>query len=156
MKDVLAGLENTMLPWLGRAMKGIDFFVLDYFHASGLELTKTQFIILRILSKNDGQPQQNLAFLANRDKTSLTRMINTMERKQLVTRVQSKNDKRINHIYITAHGMELLGAAAPIVKKAVEEIQKGISKEEIEQTIEILKKISKNINADELTAPLNH
>ena len=155
MKDVLAGLEDTMLPWLGRAMKSIDFFVLDHFHASGLELTKTQMIILRILSKNDGQPQQNLAFLANRDKTSLTRMINTMERKQLVTRVQSKDDKRINHIYITEHGKELLTAAVPVVKKAVEEIQKGITKEEIVQTIHVLKKISKNINAEELRAQLN-
>ncbi|MEQ6121530.1 MarR family transcriptional regulator [Reichenbachiella sp. MALMAid0571] len=156
MKDVLADLENTMLPWLGRAMKSIDFFVLDYFHACGLELTKTQLIILRILSKNDGQPQQNLAFLAKRDKTSLTRLINTMERKKLVTRVQSKDDKRINHIYITQNGQGLLKAAVPIVKKAVEEIQKGITKEEIEQTISVLKKISKNVNADELTAPLNH
>lgn len=156
VKQSLIDLDKTLLPWLGRTMKGIDLFIADFFHAHRVELTKVQMIMLRVLEKNDGQPQQNLAFITNRDKASLTRLVTTMESKKLVTRVQSKEDKRINRIFITDHGRESLKNALPIIGEAIKTIQKDISLEEIEQAKKVLKKISKNINAEELTAPLNN
>lgn len=156
VKQSLIDLDKTLLPWLGRTMKGIDLFIADFFHERGIELTKVQLILLRVLEKNDGQPQQNLAFITNRDKASLTRLVNTMENKNLVTRVQSKEDKRINRIYITDLGRESLKNALPIIGEAIKTIQHDISVEEIEQTKRVLRKISNNINAEELTAPLNN
>lgn len=155
MKKTVLDPDKTLLPWLGRTMKGIDLFIADFFHARGVALTKVQMIMLRVLEKNDGQPQQNLAFITNRDKASLTRLVNTMENKKLVTRVQSKEDKRINHIHITDHGRKSLEKALPVIGEAIKTIQKDISMEEIELTKRVLKKISNNINAEELTAPLN-
>lgn len=156
MKESFIDLDKTMLPWLGRTMKGIDLFMADFFKTNGIDLTKVQLITLRILSQNDGQPQNNLAFITNRDKTSLTRLITTMEKKGLVKRTESKTDRRINHIFITAKGQNELEVAIPIIKKAIDVIQAGLSVDERRVTMKVLEKIRKNINAEELTALLNN
>jgi DNA-binding MarR family transcriptional regulator len=137
-------------------MKGIDLFMADFFKANAIYLTKVQIIMLRILSQNDGQPQSNLAFLTDRDKASLTRLITTMEKKGLVKRVESDADRRVNHIFITDKGKEELTAAIPIIKKAIDIIQTDLSADERKATMKVLEKIRRNINAEELTALLNN
>ena len=48
-------------------------------------------------------PQHDLAFLTDRDKTSLTRLLSTMEKKNLVARITSSEDKRVNLFIASAH-----------------------------------------------------
>lgn len=156
MKKSFIDLDKTMLPWLGRTMKGIDLFMADFFRANAIDLTKVQVIMLRMLSQNDGQPQNNLADLTNRDKTSLTRLITTMEKKGLVMRIASDADRRINNIFITPKGKDVLATAIPVIKKAIDVIETGLTENERIQTLKVLEKIRKNINAEELTALLNN
>jgi DNA-binding MarR family transcriptional regulator len=156
MKESFIDLDKTMLPWLGRTMKGIDLFMADFFKTNAIDLTKVQIIMLRMLSQNDGQPQNNLAYLTDRDKTSLTRLITTMEKKGLVKRIESNTDRRVNNIFITAKGQNELAIAIPIIKKAIDVIETGLSMDERRVTVKVLEKIRKNINAEELTAQLNN
>ncbi len=147
-------IEKTMLPWIGKAVKAIDYYLADILKENGIELTKVQLILLKKLNEMDGQPQNNLAFLTNRDKASLARLITTMEKKNLVARIPSKSDHRINNIYITKHGLCILKKAAPVMIEAIEQIQKDIPDKDIEAVIETMKKIGININSEELVAPL--
>lgn len=148
-------LDSSILPWLGRTQKALDLYISDEFNRHGLDLTKAQLIVLRRLAKNDGIPQNNLAFITNRDKTSLTRLIHTMEKKGLVTRQIDKTDKRINLVYISTTGANILEKAYPILGKINKEITNGLDQITIETVIKNLKQIGSNINADFLTAPLN-
>ena len=143
-----------MLPWMGKAIKAIDYFLADILKDNGIELTKVQLILLKKLKEMDGQPQNNLAFLTNRDKASLARLITTMEKKNLVARIPSKSDHRINNIHITKHGDDMLKQAGPIFLDIIRIIQEGIPKKDIDVVIRTLKKISQNINSEELVAPL--
>ncbi len=149
-KDTL-DLEQSVLPWLGRTMKALDFFIANQFAKYGVALTKVQFVLLRVLSRNNGIPQNDLAFITNRDKASLTRLVNTMERKELVKRESSESDKRVNLIYITQKGRDVLSAANPTLQKINEQVQNDLSQSEIESTIRTLKKISTNINSEFIT-----
>ena len=153
-KGKFINIEKTMLPWMGKASKAVDYFLADKLKENGIELTKVQLVLLKKLWEMDGQPQNNLAFLTNRDKASLARLITTMEKKNLVARIPSKSDNRINHIYITKHGLDILKKAAPVMMEAIGQIQKDIPKKDIEKVIEIMKKIGININSEELVAPL--
>lgn len=148
-------LEKSLLPWLGRTMKALDYYLIDKFESKGIPLTKAQMITLRVLSRQDGIAQNNLAFITNRDKTSLTRLIDTMEKKQLVSRSHSPNDRRVKQVFITEKGKNVVESAVPALHEIMKDVQAGLSQEEIDTTIMVLKKISKNINADELTAPIN-
>ena len=147
-------LDHTILPWLGRTMKAMDYYVTDFFKSKGLELTKQQLIVLKVLSKNDGIVQNNLAFITNRDKTSLTRLIDTMEKKDLVQRSISEKDKRIKFVHITAEGKRMQEAAMPIMNEILDRVQTDIDQEDLDTTIKVLKQIGINIKVDELIAPL--
>jgi DNA-binding MarR family transcriptional regulator len=144
--------ELILLPWMGRAMKQIDLFFKDHFESAGVRLTKVQWLMLKLLDREDGQPQNQLAFLTNRDKASLTRLIDTMERKNLVARIPSKSDQRINHIYITKHGEKIYQQTIPVSERLVEIVQKDVTEEEIETVIRVMKKIINNLKESELVA----
>ena len=145
-------MDNILIPWMGRTMKVLDYFISDKLCENGIELTKVQLILLYKLKEVDGQPQHSLAYLTNRDKASLARLLNTMEKKNLVARIPSKSDNRINHIYLTKHGDEMLKNAAPVMTDILSQIQEGISDSEIDNVIKVLKKINKNIKSEELVA----
>ena len=145
-------IEETLLPWIGKSMKTIDYFFMDRFSREGIELTKVQWILLKRLNDINGESQHNLAFLTNRDKASLTRLLTTMEKKNLVARIPSEDDQRINQIYITAHGKKVLKQTMPVVKGMVEEMQSGMSEDERQRTIEVLKKLMNNIKSKDLVA----
>ena len=137
--------DLMLLPWIGRAMKQIDLFFKDHLKPGGVELTKVQWLMLKLLNREDGQPQNQLAFLTNRDKASLTRLIDTMERKNLVARIPSKKDQRINHIYLTKNGERIYRESMPIVNRLIEIVEKDVTDEEIETVIRVMKKIIENL-----------
>lgn len=138
--------EKTLLPYLGITAKLSGFYFTDTFHKHGIELSKEQWLVLRKLIDKDGQIQNDLAFITNRSKTSLTRLINTMEKKQLVYRVISREDKRINHIYLSDLGKKTFSNSLPVLKNMIIELQDGISTEDIERTKKVLRRIQNNIS----------
>ena len=138
--------DDTLLPWLGRTMKLIDMYFANHFNKHGFNLTKVQMVMLVRLYFNDGQPQNDLALLTNRDKASLARLLSTMEKKGLVVRVTSRNDKRIKLVHITKQGIELYEEARPLLKEMIKNVQKGIAKKDIDSMIRILKHMQLNID----------
>lgn len=145
-------IDETLLPWIGKSMKAIDYFIIDRFAEHGIELTKVQWILLKKLKNMNGEAQHHLAFLTNRDKASLARLLTTMESKNLVARIPSESDHRINHIYITATGEKIFKKSLPVVKKMINDIQKGLTNKERDITISVMKKIMNNIESVDLVA----
>ena len=94
-------MEESVLPWIGKTAKMMAIFIGDRLKRKGMDLSLQQMIILKILHEEDGRPQQDLAIVTERHKASLTRLISTLEKKQLVTRVPDQVDKRINRVYLT-------------------------------------------------------
>ncbi len=149
-EDYFPQFEKLLLPWLGRAMKSFDFHLADELLNAGISLSKHQIILLRILSMEDGIPQNDLAFITDRDKTSLTRLISTMERKGLLKRKTCETDKRVNNVFITQKGLEEAKMAFPLIINEIDNIQQKINAKEIETTIKVLKQIITFTNRKEL------
>jgi len=144
--------NSNILPWLGRTSKMLDYFITDYMLEKGVEVTKTQMILLYRLKQLNGSTQNNLAYITNRNRASLTRLITTMEKKNLVARIPSDKDGRINHIFITKHGEEVLKHMMPLMEELMNVVQQGLSKQEIHSLISVLKKVNNNINAEQFVA----
>ena len=138
-------LHNSLLPFIGKTEKKVTFYITDIFHCEGLELTKEQFLVLKFLHDKDGRIQNDLAFITNRSKTSLTRLLHTMEKKGLVLRTISKNDKRANNVFLTEQGKRIFETSMPILKIIIDDLESGISKKDIETTKKVLMKIQGNI-----------
>ncbi len=152
LNSITTDFDFYVVPWLGKTMKFIDYYITDGLREQGIDLTKTQMLMLHKLKMADGQPQHNLAFITNRDKASLARLLTTMENKNLVARIPCGTDGRVNLIYLTKQGEQMLDKAKPVLKKILDEIQQELSGKEIKTVISVMKKIQKNINMEEFVA----
>lgn len=150
----LIDFDTNILPWVGRTSKVLDYYISDFFKDHGVELTKAQIILLFRVTRFNGAAQNSLADITNRDKASLARLIDTMEKKNLVARIPSKSDGRVNEIHITKKGQEVLKQTLPILKKIDKVVHQDITDKEISILISIMKKINKNINSEQFVAPL--
>lgn len=134
-------IEQCIVPLMGKTVKFLDLHIEEELANTGIPLSKLQFVFLMLISKNDGQPQTQLAEITGRDKTTFTRNINTLERKNLVTRKASKKDKRIKLVYITKLGADFVQKSKPIISEIVTAIEADISKEDRAIFIKTLDKI---------------
>ena len=57
-KGMFPGMENLMMPWIGKTMKHIDLFIAQKLSEKGINLTRQQVILLKILF-HDGPFAQN-------------------------------------------------------------------------------------------------
>ncbi len=138
--------NKTFAPWLGRTTKMMNLYISDIFQKNNIQVTKEQWIVLKILHEdNDGIIQNDLAFITDRNKASLTRLINVMEKNNLVVRISTKEDARKKLIYITDNGRQLFLKMKPLLLKSIRTIQNGITENEIEVFISIMKKIKVNL-----------
>lgn len=137
-------LDDSIMPYLGKANKYADIFVCQEFKANGFDLTRQQFILLKILNQQKCVAQGDLAFLTSRDKTSLTRLISTMQRKGLVIREGSETDRRSKLIKLTTQGKEVFENLTPKMRGIISEIVEGIDKDELEIAKKVLDKIREN------------
>ncbi|MDH3321718.1 MAG: MarR family transcriptional regulator [Flavobacteriaceae bacterium] len=138
--------EKTVLPCLGKTSKLAGYYFIDSFQENGIDLSKEQWLVLKKLNDQDGQIQNELAFITNRSKTSLTRLINTMEKKGLVYRELCDEDKRINHIHLSALGKKTFMSSLPVLKQMMDELHKDIHPEDLNKAIEVLNQIQDNIH----------
>ena len=138
-------LKNTLGPWLGKTTKMLACLINETFQQNNVDLTREQWIFLVKLSYKDGIPQNELAFITERDKTSLTRIVKTMERKELIERKVATADKRSKFVYLTEKGRTVFKNTQPIMQKTIQQLQSGLTEEEIKNTIEILRKFQKRI-----------
>lgn len=138
-------LNAHALSWVGKTYYDFGFLVQKAFQENGLDLSKEQWSVLKRLNVEDGQSQNDLAFITHRDKTSMTRLVNTMEGKDLVIRKSDQDDKRINRIFLTTHGKSVIKRVLPIMYDLVPEVQDTLTEKEIEVLISALKKIKSKI-----------
>ena len=146
-EEVNIDFENSIGPWLGKTVKILEYHLQELFNDHGLDLTKEQMIVLKRLHNDDGLSQNELAFLTLRNKSSLTRLLTKMEQKEYITRQQSKEDKRINNVYLTQKGKEVFHLTKPVIKKMITKMEKNITTSEKKQIITILKKIQNNFDS---------
>lgn len=145
MKQELSHLEENLLPWLSRVLKSYSKVVMDEFEKRNIQVSRDQYIVLRKLSEEDGQMQNDLALATDRDKTSLTRLLTTMERKGHIRRVSCPHDKRVKKVFITESGKDTIKNCLPVLKHIADTSEADIDKKEIESAIKILKKVHLNL-----------
>tara|TARA_B100000508_G_C11436268_1_gene266196 strand:+ start:624 stop:1076 length:453 start_codon:yes stop_codon:yes gene_type:complete len=115
-------------------------------HMHGLEISLDQWLVLGPVWKNDGISQKDIAEYCGKDKTSITKIIDTLEKKNLVVRVTDQLDHRVKRVVLSQKGRELFLSALPVMAQTRDELRSGISDKEIEALKTILNKIYKNLN----------
>ena len=115
------------------------------YRQAGLEITIEQWSVLYHLWKEDGLSQQELGIRTFRDKASITRLIDNLERLSLVTRVASKEDRRINLVYLTDAAKPLQQLTYELANQTMNEALQNITKEEIEIVKNVFQRVYDNL-----------
>jgi len=130
---------------IGKTSHKMRLLLDKVFHNNDLDLNVEQFMLLKCLSFNDGINQQELSKVIDRDKTTITRLISKMEKKNMVLRVNSKEDKRVNNIHLTNLGKEMLEKVEPYLTEINNSLQNSISIDEFEVLKIVLSKLNNSI-----------
>lgn len=115
------------------------------FALEGINITPEQWSVLACLWQKDKVTQQSLCDLTMKDKPSMTRLIDNLEKRNLVSRESDLNDRRINLIQLTETGKSLQAKATEIVQKIASKTLKNITEEELNISRSVLKKIMANL-----------
>jgi DNA-binding MarR family transcriptional regulator len=97
------------------------------------------------LWKTDGLSQQQLCDATFRDKPSITRLVDNLEKLKLVKRNASREDRRINMIVLTAEGKELEEKCMEIANNTLNEALNGVTNGQVEIAKEVLQMVYDNL-----------
>lgn len=136
--------ENSVGYYINKTASLMRIGLLRAFQEKYPEITVDYWVILNRLWKKDGIIQIELARLTAKDNASMTRMLDGMQRKGILSRQSDENDRRAYRIFLTQKGKEL---EMPLKKIAGENHGKALnnlSETDIENLKRILKTISDN------------
>ena len=130
----------------GQASTAIARRLQKKFNASGFNLTIEQWSVLYHLWKEDGRSQQDLCNATFRDKPSITRLVDNLEKLDLVKRVADERDRRINKIYLTAAAKKLQESSMQLAEETLNEALDGVPPEQVELCKHVLQKVYDNLS----------
>jgi DNA-binding MarR family transcriptional regulator len=129
----------------GKASTAIARRLQKKFNAAGLNLTIEQWSVLYHLWKQEGISQQELCNATFRDKPSITRLVDNLEKLNLVKRVASESDRRINLIYLTKQAQKLQEDSMLMAEETLNEALTTVPAEKIEVCKEVLQIVYDNL-----------
>lgn len=140
-----------------------DRYVLDeslgfLVHRADLALTRTllarfgrrgvtveQWAVLARLSEGDGITQRELARRNGQDPTTLTRILQKMERKGLVERGDDREDGRALRVVLTRKGRRLKEELAPLALAGVPQVTAGMTPRDVQELKRLLRLVYDNL-----------
>lgn len=117
------------------------------FRKQGLMITPEQWTVLAYLWREDGVTQQMLCNSTFKDKPSMTRLIDNLEKQSLVYRAASKEDRRSNFIHLTELGRSIEKPATIAVDETMTSALKGIDEEGMNRIRNVLALVFGNLSA---------
>lgn len=139
-------IDSSIGYLVGRTSRAIVKRLTKKFADAGFDISYEQWSILIHLYRKDGQTQQELSNIAVKDKAAITRLLNVLEKKNVVLRIPDRTDKRSNLVYLTHKAKEFQEDLMALVEEMLREADKGISLEEMEQCRTTLNKIFMNFD----------
>jgi len=138
-------LERALAYWVHRFYEATRRAMYRAFHEHGFEITPEQWLTLVRLFEEDGRTQGELALAIHRDAPTTSRIVDSMARAGLVTRVASAEDGRTRRVKLTEKGKKAQSVLVPVVKKLVGEFEDGISESDLETTRRTLQTIAERL-----------
>ena len=125
----------------------IKKYFLDKLQENGINMTPEQYLVMDILWDEQSISQQKIADIIKKDKNSVTKFIDSLEKNNLVCRTIDKNDRRINKIELTEQGLALKNEATELAIKFMNDTIKGISEKDLDNFVKVLQQIINNLES---------
>jgi len=117
------------------------------FQAEGINMTVEQWAILSCLWEEEGIHQSAIAEKIGKDRHTIARMLNLLDKNGFTRRVPTNEDKRRLNVYLTDSGRDSKAKLIPIVLGFLEKAFTGLTQEEATELMRILKHITGNLES---------
>lgn len=114
-------------------------------HNSGIDISMDQWLVLGPIWENEGISHKEISEYCLKDKTSVTKIIDTLEKKNLVVRVSDQLDHRIKRVVLSNKGKKLFLEVIPVMELTRDQLREGITEKEVELLRYVLSKIYNNL-----------
>lgn len=105
-------------------------------------ITYPQMSVLYVLSKSSREmTQTNLAYELKTDSTNIMVICDSLEKKQLITRLPKRKDRRSNIIDITEKGEYVFKKSYSAISESVQCFDYSFSIDDVKKTLPILEKM---------------
>ena len=116
----------------------------------GVPLTPEQFMLIDLLWNLGEMTQQQLADQLQKDKNSVTQLVDALERKGFVERRRNPEDRRSNTLVLTEKAEHLKMEAKRKGILIMDRMLDSVTEDEQRSLLEILRKLNDNMNVTEL------
>jgi DNA-binding MarR family transcriptional regulator len=111
----------------------------------GADLTPPQFFVLTLLWEKDGRPFKEIAAAGHSSRATMTGIVDTLERKDLVTREPNPDDRRSLLVKLTEKGWSLQ-ESTPTLEGIFRGCCVGLEPAEIQQLSRLLRKLNDSLS----------
>lgn len=124
----------------------------NYFQDDGSSLSPTQIEIMSYISKHENEViyQRDLESILNLRRATVSEVLKTMEKNELIKREVNDEDLRSKKIVITWKAKEIFKTKKDKMKKLNKTITKGITSKEKNLFIGIINKMKNNIKEEDV------
>ena len=125
-------------------------FIAAKLRQKNVPLTPEQFLLIDLLWNQGPMSQQQLADQMQKDKNSVTKLVDAIERKGFVYRQQNASDRRSNTLVLTEKALELRDHAKQKGISILDEMLEGISEAELRSFLSTLNKLNVNMTIEDI------
>lgn len=139
-------LSKEIAVYLNLAACKLKLYTGAMLRQSNVGLTPEQFLLIDLLWNQGPMSQQQMADTMHKDKNSVTKLVDALEKKGMVVRSRSDSDRRSNTLVLTEKGQEMKCNAKETGISILDKMLEGISEEELKSFLSTLNKMSANMD----------
>jgi DNA-binding MarR family transcriptional regulator len=148
-KMMLNELKECPYYLISRVSLSVTAALKKEFASSGVEQVKPAYLcVLMSLWQEDGLKVIELSKKAGLEPSSMTGLLDRMQRDELVERITDLADRRVLRIHLTKSGRQVRDPVLKAVERVISEIFAGIPQESISQTKNLLRHVLANANQE--------
>lgn len=147
-------MKHPLSDHIGVLIHMIDLEIVQYMkeRLSSVQLTPEQHLIIALLLKRQGLMQNEIAEALSKDKSSLTRMLASLETKGFITRQCCGDDRRAMIVFLTEKGLLLQDHVDQVDKSTRAIMLRDFSKEECAEFTRLLLKLRDNVRDEQCSS----
>lgn len=111
----------------------------------GYGITPEQGHVLHAIGESEGVSQSEIAERTMKDKPTITRILDILQKKRLISRKSDSGDRRAYQIYLTGAGREKIVMFSKIVAEVDEAAFRGLNSKDMKKIDEFLRAVRSNV-----------
>lgn len=137
--------------WISRAAHMLRVRIMEATKLAGSKLTPEESALLLALDDLGGKLQMaDFVLMTGRDKSTITRQIDGLEKKGMASRATGQTDGREVYVVINAKGKKEMALLTPYFEQIRKGMVQGVSKQKLRITLETLAQLKTNLEEFEL------